>query len=241
MSTTVYGLELDIVFKQDYLIHLGFIVKIKHSTFIILLPLAVSLLTSCFTLQRSTGSGYGGANAAFEDRYQRDVVRDSSINQTAYQMGKDPSSLSQGDIHEIRKRQKVKELERTLNSNKEKEQYSKILPWLKNDEEKISFLSIPSLEGRQQWINGRRIWDRAQAPQADMKILIESQDIALGMPQEYVRKAWGDPVSVETSGNPLYKNERWKYQKQTSSPSGYRKEIRTVYFEGGRVVGWETE
>lgn len=74
-----------------------------------------------------------------------------------------------------------------------------------------------------------------------MKSLIETQDIAVGMPQDYVKRSWGDPMSVEVSGNPIYKNERWKYQKFVSAPEGYRKETRYVYFEGGRVVGWETE
>jgi hypothetical protein len=61
------------------------------------------------------------------------------------------------------------------------------------------------------------------------------------MPQDYVRRSWGEPVNVEISGNPIYKNERWKYQRQVSTAQGFRKETRFVYFEGGRVVGWETE
>jgi hypothetical protein len=156
-------------------------------------------------------------------------------------MGKDPASLSDRDYREIRSRQKVRELERTLHSRKEREQYSKILPWLSSDEEKIEFLSVPSIEGRQQWINRKNIWSRSQAPQLEMKNLIETQDIAVGMPQDYVRKSWGEPLSIEVSGNPIYKNERWKYQRMVSGSEGYRKEIRFVYFEGGRVVGWETE
>lgn len=198
------------------------------------------LMSACTSLQRSSGSGYG-SDIAYSDQAQRDVIRDKSVRQTAYEMGKDPNSLSGNDIDEIKSRQKVRELERTLNSRKEKEQYSKILPWLKNDEEKISFLSVPSLEGRQQWINSHHVWDRSQAPQAQMKDLIETQDIAVGMPQEYVKKSWGEPMAVEVSGNPIYKNERWKYQRFSSTPEGYRKETRFVYFEGGRVVGWETE
>ena len=112
---------------------------------------------------------------------------------------------------------------------------------MKNDDEKIEFLSVPTIEGRQQWINRKNIWARAQAPQEDMKGLIEAQDIAVGMPQEYVRRSWGEPLSVEVSGNPIYKNERWKYQRFVSTSQGYRQETRFVYFEGGRVVGWETE
>lgn len=198
-------------------------------------------LASCANFQRSASSGYGSEAGMYIDQNRRETLIDRGLRQTAYEMGKDPSSLSPHDIDEIRQHQKARDLEKTLITKKEKEQYSKVLPWFKNNDEKISFLSIPSIEGRQQWINKHRIWNRAQAPQAEMKSLIESQDIAMGMPQEYVKKSWGEPASVELSGNPLYKNERWKYSRLTPSPSGFRKETRIVYFEGGRVVGWETE
>lgn len=209
----------------------------KWMSFLVVVP----LLAGCAGFQRSTSSGYGSDGVQYSDNRDRGSSRDKSVRQTAYEMGKDPSSLSESDLEDIRNRQKVRELERSLSSKKEKEQYSKVLPWLKNDEEKISFLSIPSLEGRQQWMNSHKIWDRSQAPQAEMKDLIETQDIAIGMPQDYVKRSWGEPVSIEVSGNPIYKNERWKYQRFSSSPEGYRKETRFVYFEGGRVVGWETE
>lgn len=61
------------------------------------------------------------------------------------------------------------------------------------------------------------------------------------MPAEYVKKSWGEPVNIEVSGNPIYRNERWQYNKQVATPQGYKQEKRYVYFEGGRVVGWETE
>lgn len=196
-------------------------------------------LSGCAQFQRSAGSGYRGA-PTYSDSSERPQF-DRSTRQTAYELGKDPSNLTADDMEEIQKRQKVRELERTLSSKKVREQYSKVLPWLKNDEEKINFLNIPSIEGRQQWINKNNLWGRSQAPQEEMKELIETQDIAVGMPQDYVRRSWGDPLSIEVSGNPIYKNERWKYQRQVSTAQGFRKETRFVYFEGGRVVGWETE
>lgn len=194
-------------------------------------------LCGCSSLQRSSESGYAPDNA-----YKRiSSEQDRQTQKTAYEMGKDPGQLSASDLSEIRQRQKVRELERTLQSKKEREQYSKVLPWLKNDSEKIAFLSIPSIEGRQQWINRENIWSRSQAPQEQMRELINAQDIAIGMPQEYVRRSWGEPVSIDISGNPIYKNERWRYQRMVPSSEGYRKEVRFVYFESGRVVGWETE
>ncbi len=197
-------------------------------------------LTACAQLQRSSGSGYNDGTTQYTNETSR-ARYDRETNRTAYELGKDPSSLTADDLHEIKNRQKVRDLERTLGSKKEREQYSKVLPWLKNDDEKAAFLNIPTVEGRQQWINKQNIWARSQAPQAEMKELIETQDIAVGMPQDYVRRSWGEPASIEVSGNPIYKNERWKYQRQVSTSQGYRQETRHVYFESGRVVGWETE
>jgi hypothetical protein len=71
--------------------------------------------------------------------------------------------------------------------------------------------------------------------------LMQSQDIAIGMPMDYVVKSWGDPLIREVSGNPLFKNEKWKYSRSISTQDGFKQEKRTVYFEGGKVVGWETD
>lgn len=206
---------------------------------LLVLGLSAVFLSGCANLTRSAGSGYTEGSDSQEGGSGQ--VTDRSLKQTAYEMGKDPNSLSSRDMMQIRERQKLRELERTLSSKKEKEQYSKILPWFRDDREKIDFLSVPSLEGRQQWINNQNIWARAKAPQEGMRQLVDSQDIAVGMPQEYVKRSWGEPLAIESSGNPIYRNERWKYQRMISSNEGYRKEIRFVYFEGGRVVGWETE
>lgn len=204
---------------------------------VLLVLLAALFLGACSSMRRSPESGYQ------EDTgYTRTSQGyDSQTKRTAYELGRDPSQLTSQDLSDVKNRQRARELERTLHSKKEREQYSKVLPWLKNDSEKIAFLSIPSIEGRQQWINRENIWSRSQAPQEQMKDLIDTQDIAIGMPQEYVRRSWGEPISIDVSGNPIYKNERWRYQRMISTPEGYRKETRYVYFEAGRVVGWETE
>lgn len=163
------------------------------------------------------------------------------LQKFAYELGFDPKKdLTQEQKRQILDRKKLRQLERSLDSQKERLQYSKVLPWLNNDQEKIEILSIPSIEGRQVWINKNKIWSRAK----DLKSfdeVVESQDIAIGMPADYVKKSWGEPTSIESSGNPIYKNERWQYLKQVSTPQGYKQEKRLVYFEGGRVVGWETE
>lgn len=202
----------------------------------------------CEHLHRSPESGFSNektpvsqgtitTSPSSELRY-RDVRTQMRVSN---QNSKDSADNLFGTLSNSKKRQKVRELERKLDTIREKEQYSKVLPWLKSDDEKIEFLSVDSLEARQAWINKNKIFGRSQMNSAEMKDLVESQDIALGMPQEFVRKSWGDPQAVEVSGNPIYKNERWKYTKYVAGPNGHRPEKRSVYFEGGRVVGWETE
>jgi len=206
------------------------------------------ILASCNHLAyRSPESGYGSQRAMEgQVRYQSQPQEmgqryDPQVEKAAYELGLNPNQgLSGADFVLVQDRIKLRDLERRLGSFKEREQYSRVLPWLSTDKEKIDLLSIPSLEGRQAWINRKQVWNRAKDPDPNTKVLIDSQDIAVGMPQTYVKKSWGEPIAVEVSGNPIYKNERWKYVRQVSSPEGYRREVRYVYFEGGKVVGWET-
>ena len=181
------------------------------------------------------------AKEAAVERKDDLVLTELDIQKFAYELGFDPKkTLKNSEVKQITDRKKLRRLERALDSQKERLQYSKVLPWLKGDEEKIEILSIPTVEGRQVWINKNKIWSRAKSLE-EFDEIVESQDIALGMPTEYVKKSWGEPDSVEASGNPVYRNERWQYNKQVATPQGYKQERRLVYFEGGRVVGWETE
>lgn len=61
-----------------------------------------------------------------------------------------------------------------------------------------------------------------------------ARDIALGMNRFEVSRLWGDPREVQPSGNPEYGNERWLYWNGLS----YLSSEKVVYFENGRVVGW---
>ncbi len=169
------------------------------------------------------------------------LVSTLELQKFAYELGfESKKEITEEQKQDILNRKKLRQLERSLDSQKERLQYSKILPWLNSDREKIEVLSLPSIQGRQVWINKNKIWSRAK----DLKIfdeVVEAQDIAIGMPTDYVRKSWGNPTHIEISGNPIYQNERWQYLKQVATPQGYKQERRSVYFEGGRVAGWETE
>ena len=142
---------------------------------------------------------------------------------------------------EANNKQKIRELEKRLLTKQEKQMYSRLLPWFQDDEEKIAFLSQSSFEARQGWVQQSGILNRQTLVNSKYKKLIENQDIAIGMPNDLVKKSWGDPLQIEVSGNPLFKNEKWRYSRSVSSAEGFRQEKRIVYFENGKVVGWETE
>lgn len=136
---------------------------------------------------------------------------------------------------------KVRDMEKGLITQQDKALYSKLLPWFSSDEEKLSFLRNSGYEEKQKWVVKTKILNRPAELATRYKRLIDNQDIAIGMPNDLVKKSWGDPLSVESSGNTLYKNEKWRYARTLSTQDGFKNEKRVVYFEGGRVVGWETE
>lgn len=185
------------------------------------------LFLSCSHLQRSLESGYSQANPS-----QKKFFSVSDKNMKA--------EGNEG-LQKIFDTNQIQHLERTLQTRGEKEQYAKILPWLSTEEEKKQFLSLSSVESRKAWIEDKKILQRVNENNSEYKELVDNQDIALGMPMEFVKKSWGDPVATEVAGNPIYKNERWKYIKQLSTTDGFQQQKRIVYFEGGRVVGWEVE
>lgn len=141
----------------------------------------------------------------------------------------------------LQSKTRIKQLENSLRTKKELDQYSKILPLLKNDQERAEFLELPGFEARSRWLNQKQVPARNQVVQEEMRELIEAQDISVGMPQTLVKKSWGEPENVEVSGNPQFRNERWRYSKYVSTPDGYKLERKIVYFEAGKVVGWEVE
>ncbi len=136
---------------------------------------------------------------------------------------------------------RLKSLENRIVSTKELEQYSKALPYMKADDERIKFLELGGFEERQEWLRAQDFPSRPTETQTEMKDLVDAQDIALGMPQVLVKRSWGEPESVEVSGNPQFRNERWRYNTYVSTTDGYRIEKKIVYFEAGKVVGWEVE
>jgi len=203
--------------------------ELKMSLTKVFLVCLIGFSVSCTHLGRSPESGYSEKKSSRSGNLLKTGSRSSSDR-----------PLDSGPVN-VSQKTRLKQLENSLSTRKETEQYSKALPWFYNDQERIQFLSLPGFEARQKWLSDREFSNRVGSVQQEMKELVEAQDIAVGMPQALVRQAWGDPDNVEVSGNPQFKNERWRYNRYVSSQDGYKSERRVVYFEGGKVVGWELE
>ena len=64
----------------------------------------------------------------------------------------------------------------------------------------------------------------------------ENRDVVLDMPMQDVHEAWGEPRDIETAGEAAAGNQRWTYLDGISKLG----RVRMVYFERGKVVGWDT-
>lgn len=175
----------------------------------------VFVVSGCSTIGRSQSSGYQNSAPTFSKSSK-----------------KTPSGSQ---------RARLRQLEAGLTSKKDLDQYSKALPFLEGENEKIEFLEISDFERKQEWLLQKKIFNRGSTLEDTFADLIKVKDLAVGMTQSQVRRSWGEPEGIEVSGNPSFKNEKWKYSRYVSTTDGYRSERRFVYFEGGRVVGWEVE
>ncbi len=64
-------------------------------------------------------------------------------------------------------------------------------------------------------------------------------DIVLGMNQFDVSSVWGEPRRIQDAGSTGSKHQRWIYLNE-STTHWDTKQARIIYFENGRVSGWET-
>lgn len=194
----------------------------KTSPIHFLLFVCLASTLSCSLLNRHPRSGY---SAKAQPRIQTERIK----------------SAGQNEGERLSVRSRLKTLENGIKTAKELDQYSRALPHLKDEAERIEFLEQSDYETRQKWIIKNNFMERPKVSQETMQELIEAQDIAIGMPFNLVRKAWGEPENIDVSGNPKFRNERWKYSKFVSTPDGFKLEKKSVYFEGGKVAGWEVE
>ncbi len=195
---------------------------------------AVTALSNACTLtnfDRSPASGY----TDYYESPHRDVSTRSWDNSVDFSS----KSLSERESKDFQSQSQRKNLEQSLNTTEEKRQYVRYRPYL-SEAERIEFLQLSDVDARERWIQNRGYGFTAERHTRNIASLIEQNDIALGMAKEAVRDSWGDPDYVEVSGNPRFENERWRFSVPIQTPEGYHIEERLVYFESGRVVGWQS-
>lgn len=200
--------------------------------------------TACAQIQfhRSDASGYGEeastpstAQAYYHEKYT------AQWNYARKDLGIPPNhTLTDADIHAIHTRMVLLRLEKTLRYEKERKQYYSLKPFFHGDGERIQFLELPTQETRAQWAQQHGITTDDSKVDPTTAVIIQNNDIARGMTPSQVRQSWGEPNDIEYAGDPVYENERWHYRMQVSTENGYKRQTRFVYFESGRVAGWET-
>ena len=212
----------------------------SHSNLAFLIFLSVVSLSGCVGLERSRSSGYSHRDQEREQgvsRDRKDFERDGAISELGINSGE---SLSSRDTELLENRIELSKAEKHLEGKREREQYFKNKPYMKNDRDRLDFLARDGFDSRQRWLNGKGINPTSSQHSPEIQYLVDTNDITLGMTKQAVRDSWGEPEGVEVSGNPIYGNERWHYNEQTSSTEGYQSQNRYVVFESGRVVGWES-
>ncbi len=137
------------------------------------------------------------------------------------------------------RRSDIERLESNLRTESEYEFYSQAKPALKTEKEKKEFLSQKGKESQKRWLASRGI-SETSLYDTNVRTAIDEGDVVLGMSKDAVLKSWGDPENIEVAGNPDFGSERWVYTHFEGSPEGYQKQERMIYFERGKVVGWET-
>lgn len=148
--------------------------------------------------------------------------------------------LTQEEVMQIYKRVELHRLESQLDNKTDRQQYFTLKPYFKSDQERIDFLKLPGQYARQNYAATRGIAALETNFDSTTNNLIENNDIAKGMSMSAVQQSWGEPELKETAGNPMYGHQAWHYRKMVSTDSGYSEQTRIIYFESGRVSGWQT-
>lgn len=212
-------------------------------TVVVLMLLSYSLgLSACGTLMRDPRSGYGETDTPLyraSDFYEERRQHDEGKVREEFGWSSE-RSLNENERGALETRLQLRRLESKLESQREKRQYYQVKGLMRNDQERMAFLRLPSIEARERWSRNRGLVANEEVHSDETAATIEKNDVSLGMSQRAVTESWGDPDLVEVAGNPVYGNERWRYSRYISSSDGYQKENRIIYFEAGRVVGWET-
>ncbi len=204
--------------------------------------LVLGLLSSaCTHFARHPRSGYfsdSTTQVEIQQFYQDRTHHERQL--VVEELGLQGKPVNPEDTQAVQNRLRLKRLESRLESQRDLHQYYQIKGALFNDQERIYFLSLPTWEARESYIRNRGLNSNQDDHPDHIVDLIEKNDIALGMTQKAVTESWGDPDLVEIAGNPVYGHAAWRYSRFVSDGDGFNRQTRIVYFENGRVVGWQT-
>lgn len=200
-------------------------------------------LSACALFERSESSGYQNYGETTPSSVQEYYVQKREKNwvDAKEELGIVKSTeLTEAQAAAIQYRVELNRLEQNIPSQVDKKQYYSLKPYFKSDLERIYFLKLPNRESRERWAQAKGITTDEKAFDPSTNYLIENNDVSKNMSRNAVRQSWGEPDFVDVAGDPIYGNERWRYNKLVSTEEGYKSESRIIYFEAGRVVGWET-
>ncbi|MGK5086353.1 hypothetical protein WDW86_02250 [Bdellovibrionota bacterium FG-2] len=86
----------------------------------------------------------------------------------------------------------------------------------------------------------RYLQEIEEQPEMSLSRAFERGEIIVGMGMHEVKFIWGDPKEVEVAGSSYDGNQRWIYYAGLSARKAIEAATaKIVYFEEGRVVGWE--
>ncbi len=202
-----------------------------HTLGLILMSLS---LCGCALFQRSPSSGYANS----ESRYAE--VAYNNLEQNVYEESYEDRNVNGLDPLSFEKRMIRIGLEKRLKGLEEKRQYQQFKS-LMSDAERAEFLNINDIYSRDRWLDENGFSTPEKRHSREVASLIEKNDIAIGMNRLAVKDSWGDPDVLEIAGNVSSGNERWKFIESIATSDGFKVQERIVYFERGKVVGWQTK
>ena len=191
------------------------------------------LISACSSLQQRS---YSPGEVSINSHYEK-MKNDKS--QALRELGLQNTNLDSDQQSLVDSRILLNQLESGLRTETEKTQYYTYKPALKTDARRIFFLKLPTPEQRERLATRLGLNQKLNQNSSYEKEAINQNDIFIGMSKKAVKESWGDPEVIDVAGNPIYGNERWLYSAYVATPDGFVRENRVLFFEGGRIVGWQ--
>lgn len=203
----------------------------KRMSWLALIVLVSSTQWGCISLQRSPDSGYSGQGY----RDSNDDEGEPTLDEAQVR------NLSPEERELLEDSMLLRRLERAIATSEERAQYQKFKSTLESDKERLEFLALDGYVARERYLSAKGYTNAPRRHARDVASLIEQNDVAVGMDKQAVLESWGDPEIVERAGRNDGAAERWLYNEFVPTPEGYQQETRILYFERGRLVGWEKQ